>query len=49
MASKGSIQVEDKGILQVEFANKFVEGGVLRVGMALEDIRFTVYLELALH
>jgi len=46
IASKGAIEVEGKGMLQADFANKFVGGGVLRSGLVQEEIRFTVCPEL---
>jgi len=46
MASKGLIEVEGRGMLQADFANKFVGGGVLRSGLVQEEIRFTVCPEL---
>jgi len=46
MASKGMIEVEGRGMLQADFANKYVGGGVLRSGLVQEEIRFTVCPEL---
>eukprot|EP00092_Neocalanus_flemingeri_P015854 GFUD01017159.1.p1 GENE.GFUD01017159.1~~GFUD01017159.1.p1 ORF type:complete len:729 (+),score=277.20 GFUD01017159.1:622-2808(+) len=46
IASKGTIEVEGRGMLQADFANKFVGGGVLRSGLVQEEIRFTVCPEL---
>lgn len=46
MDSKGTIEVEGNGMLQADFANKFVGGGVLRSGLVQEEIRFTVCPEL---
>jgi len=46
ITSKGAIEVEGSGMLQADFANKFVGGGVLRSGLVQEEIRFTVCPEL---
>jgi len=46
ITSKGAIEVEGRGMLQADFANKFVGGGVLRSGLVQEEIRFTVCPEL---
>jgi len=46
ITSKGAIEVEGTGMLQADFANKFVGGGVLRSGLVQEEIRFTVCPEL---
>jgi len=46
LTSKGTIEVDGKGMLQADFANKFVGGGVLRSGLVQEEIRFTVCPEL---
>ena len=46
ITSEGSIESEGQGMLQVDFANKFLGGGVLTYGMAQEEIRFSVCPEL---
>jgi len=46
MNCSGTIEHDGKGMLQVDFANKFVGGGVLRSGLVQEEIRFTVCPEL---
>jgi len=46
LTSNGTIEVEGRGMLQADFANKFVGGGVLRSGLVQEEIRFTVCPEL---
>ena len=46
ITSKGAIEVEGMGMLQADFANKFVGGGVLRSGLVQEEIRFTVCPEM---
>ena len=46
ITSEGSIETEGQGMLQVDFANKFVGGGVLTRGMVQEEIRFSVCPEL---
>ena len=46
ITSEGSIETEGQGMLQVDFANKFVGGGVLTFGMAQEEIRFSICPEL---
>lgn len=45
-SSKGLIEVEGTGMLQVDFANKFVGGGVLGHGCVQEEIRFVICPEL---
>ncbi|MCJ8742305.1 hypothetical protein PDJAM_G00080580 [Pangasius djambal] len=40
VCSKGFIEKEGKGMLQVDFASKFVGGGVLGRGLVQEEIRF---------
>eukprot|EP00118_Oscarella_pearsei_P008777 m.46863 g.46863 ORF g.46863 m.46863 type:complete len:618 (+) comp33742_c0_seq2:56-1909(+) len=42
----GSIEDDGQGMLQVDFANKFVGGGVLSGGCVQEEIRFLVCPEL---
>lgn len=44
--SRGMIETEGSGMLQADFANKFVGGGVLRSGLVQEEIRFTICPEL---
>ena len=46
ITSEGMIETEGQGMLQVDFANKFVGGGVLGSGLVQEEIRFTVCPEL---
>ena len=46
IASKGMIETEGAGMLQADFANKFVGGGVLGSGLVQEEIRFTVCPEM---
>ena len=46
LAATGLIETEGAGMLQVDFANKFVGGGVLSSGLVQEEIRFTVCPEL---
>ena len=46
VTSQGMIETEGAGMLQVDFANKYVGGGVLRSGLVQEEIRFTVCPEL---
>lgn len=46
ITSEGSIETEGQGMLQVDFANKFVGGGVLTYGMVQEEIRFSICPEL---
>ncbi|XP_062870887.1 poly(ADP-ribose) glycohydrolase [Trichomycterus rosablanca] len=40
VSSKGYIEEEGKGMLQVDFASKFIGGGVLGRGLVQEEIRF---------
>ncbi|GAB0097343.1 Poly(ADP-ribose) glycohydrolase [Sergentomyia squamirostris] len=42
----GTIEEDGKGLLQVDFANKFVGGGVLASGCVQEEIRFVICPEL---
>ncbi|CAM9677630.1 unnamed protein product [Lampetra planeri] len=42
----GTIETEGKGMLQVDFANKYVGGGVLGNGLVQEEIRFIINPEL---
>ena len=44
--SDGVIETEGKGLLQVDFANQYIGGGVLRSGCVQEEIRFLICPEL---
>ncbi|KAL6255823.1 hypothetical protein P5V15_013066 [Pogonomyrmex californicus] len=46
VTSKGTIEIEGAGLLQVDFANKYVGGGVLGLGCVQEEIRFVICPEL---
>ncbi|XP_011689783.1 PREDICTED: poly(ADP-ribose) glycohydrolase-like [Wasmannia auropunctata] len=46
ITSKGTIESEGAGLLQVDFANKYVGGGVLGLGCVQEEIRFVICPEL---
>lgn len=46
LAATGRIEAEGAGMLQADFANKFLGGGVLRSGLVQEEIRFTICPEL---
>ncbi|CAL7952395.1 unnamed protein product [Xylocopa violacea] len=46
ITSKGTIEMEGTGFLQVDFANKYVGGGVLGLGCVQEEIRFVICPEL---
>eukprot|EP00088_Acartia_fossae_P037077 TRINITY_DN3826_c0_g1_i16.p1 TRINITY_DN3826_c0_g1~~TRINITY_DN3826_c0_g1_i16.p1 ORF type:complete len:844 (-),score=158.13 TRINITY_DN3826_c0_g1_i16:70-2601(-) len=46
LSSAGVIETEGKGMLQVDFANKKIGGGVLGLGLVQEEIRFTICPEL---
>ncbi|XP_016772532.1 poly(ADP-ribose) glycohydrolase isoform X2 [Apis mellifera] len=46
ITSKGTIETEGTGFLQVDFANKYVGGGVLGLGCVQEEIRFVICPEL---
>ncbi|XP_014470896.1 PREDICTED: poly(ADP-ribose) glycohydrolase-like [Dinoponera quadriceps] len=46
ITSKGTIENEGAGFLQVDFANKYVGGGVLGLGCVQEEIRFVICPEL---
>nr|XP_018914273.1 PREDICTED: poly(ADP-ribose) glycohydrolase-like [Bemisia tabaci] len=46
ISSEGTIEDEGQGMLQVDFANKFVGGGVLSMGCVQEEIRFVICPEL---
>ncbi|XP_076686654.1 poly(ADP-ribose) glycohydrolase isoform X1 [Andrena cerasifolii] len=43
---KGTIETEGAGLLQVDFANKYIGGGVLGLGCVQEEIRFVICPEL---
>ncbi|XP_034945167.1 poly(ADP-ribose) glycohydrolase [Chelonus insularis] len=46
ITSKGTIETEGAGLLQVDFANKYIGGGVLYWGCVQEEIRFVICPEL---
>ncbi|XP_015115738.1 poly(ADP-ribose) glycohydrolase [Diachasma alloeum] len=46
ITSKGTIETEGAGLLQVDFANRYVGGGVLNWGCVQEEIRFVICPEL---
>ncbi|XP_057337109.1 poly(ADP-ribose) glycohydrolase-like [Microplitis mediator] len=46
ITSKGTIETDGIGLLQVDFANKYVGGGVLNRGCVQEEIRFVICPEL---
>ncbi|XP_014238477.1 poly(ADP-ribose) glycohydrolase [Trichogramma pretiosum] len=46
ISSKGTIETQGAGLLQVDFANKYVGGGVLNYGSVQEEIRFVICPEL---
>ncbi|GJQ74494.1 hypothetical protein Trydic_g21363 [Trypoxylus dichotomus] len=46
ICSNGTIENNGDGLLQVDFANKFVGGGVLAYGCVQEEIRFIICPEL---
>lgn len=46
VADDGTIEDDGKGLLQVDFANKFLGGGVLNYGCVQEEIRFVICPEL---
>ncbi|KAF7991985.1 hypothetical protein HCN44_010786 [Aphidius gifuensis] len=46
ITSKGTIEAEGAGLLQVDFANKYLGGGVLGWGCVQEEIRFVICPEL---
>ncbi|XP_057337113.1 poly(ADP-ribose) glycohydrolase-like [Microplitis mediator] len=46
ITSKGTIETDGVGLLQVDFANKYVGGGVLHWGCVQEEIRFVICPEL---
>lgn len=46
ISSEGTIEDNGNGLLQVDFANKYIGGGVLNTGCVQEEIRFVIYPEL---
>ncbi|XP_046432924.1 poly(ADP-ribose) glycohydrolase-like isoform X2 [Neodiprion fabricii] len=46
ITSNGTIESEGAGLLQVDFANKYIGGGVLGWGCVQEEIRFVICPEL---
>lgn len=42
VADDGTIEDDGEGLLQVDFANKFLGGGVLNYGCVQEEIRFVI-------
>ncbi|KAK0181940.1 hypothetical protein PV327_000118 [Microctonus hyperodae] len=46
ITSKGTIETDGAGLLQVDFANKYIGGGVLHWGCVQEEIRFVICPEL---
>ncbi|CAM4728952.1 unnamed protein product [Leuciscus chuanchicus] len=46
ISSKGSIEKEGTGMLQVDFASKYIGGGVLKSGLVQEEILFLMSPEL---
>ncbi|KAK0082139.1 hypothetical protein PV326_007329, partial [Microctonus aethiopoides] len=46
ITSKGTIETDGAGLLQVDFANKYIGGGVLHWGCVQEEIRFLICPEL---
>lgn len=46
IASDGTIEDQGRGLLQVDFANKFLGGGVLGYGCVQEEIRFVICPEM---
>lgn len=46
VSDDGTIEDDGEGLLQVDFANKFLGGGVLNYGCVQEEIRFVVCPEL---
>lgn len=46
ITSKGTIEDQGIGLLQVDFANKYLGGGVLGHGCVQEEIRFVICPEL---
>ena len=48
VAAKGTIEDDGHGMIQADFANKFLGGGVLNKGCVQEEIRFLICPELIL-
>lgn len=46
ISANGTIEDDGQGLLQVDFANKFLGGGVLNYGCVQEEIRFVICPEL---
>lgn len=46
VSSEGTIEKEGMGFLQMDFANRFIGGGVLNWGCVQEEIRFIICPEL---
>lgn len=46
VSDDGTIEDDGEGLLQVDFANKFMGGGVLNYGCVQEEIRFVICPEL---
>ncbi|XP_067673402.1 poly(ADP-ribose) glycohydrolase-like [Haliotis asinina] len=46
VSSAGTIEDDGKGMLQVDFANKYIGGGVLGMGAVQEEIRFLICPEM---
>lgn len=46
VSDDGTIEDDGEGLLQVDFANKFLGGGVLNYGCVQEEIRFVINPEL---
>lgn len=46
ISTDGTIEDDGEGLLQVDFANKFIGGGVLNYGCVQEEIRFVICPEL---
>lgn len=46
VSDDGTIEDDGNGLLQVDFANKFLGGGVLNYGCVQEEIRFVICPEL---
>lgn len=46
ISSRGTIEDDGNGLLQVDFANKYIGGGVLNYGCVQEEIRFMINPEL---
>ncbi|BFZ17777.1 hypothetical protein BsWGS_20815 [Bradybaena similaris] len=48
VSTKGTIEDDGRGMLQADFANKYVGGGVLGHGLVQEEIRFVICPEMIL-